>query len=192
MQQNDNDDPELRIIRALVAGNGIAVRDTVTSPVAGSQHYAYTIGLTGLGRPEILIAGDPPVFFPGLIAAVIMHAVDTEKPPLVPGHFDLGEDDGTLRFAVTGPVDASDYPLRYLADVYPCAGLPLQVVWPDEHRKFPWETGYDMSLRQPLLGTIPGSDAFHLPDGFILRPPQRRPPGRDPQKKPPTGPSNKP
>jgi hypothetical protein len=186
----DNDDDQLKRIRGFVARAGFLIREAETSPSAGSQRYAYTIGLTGFGRPELLMTGEPPARMADLMAVMALHAVDPGNPPLAPGRFDLGEGDARISFAVTGQTDTNDYPLEYLADIYPSAAPPLQVVWPDENGRFPWETGYRMSRRQPLLGTVPGlgAAAFQPPPGFMPKLPQCRPPGRGPWKKP-TGPS---
>lgn len=124
----------------------VMVSGTATEPAFG-----YTVGLTELQHPEILVTGrcqDDTV-------ALINELVD-----MVRGH------GHTLMAGMVLPLEARDV---YLAPVerpegvvltavslYGPRATALQAVWADDDGWLPWEHEVPDTLTQPLYGTPPG------------------------------------
>lgn len=119
----------------------------------GTVPFAYTVGLTGYGFPELTIAG-----LPTEIGHVLLNEVAgrVRDEGLLLGH---GQ---RLRGLIDGQ------PVRIVAGdptevLFPGAALMrygddrvslLQITWPDPGGRFPWESGYDAAdYPQPTIGT---------------------------------------
>jgi hypothetical protein len=128
------------------------------APEKDSPPYAFSIGLAlNYGQAEIILFGMSPSNASAIINIVRDDAAAGKK--YVDG--DVSSD-----ILVNGKVCFIEVPLQ-LYDTYlgmaiwfyrksprpfPC----LQLVWPDQHGRFPWETGCDPDARrdQPLLRSI--------------------------------------
>lgn len=117
--------------------------------------FAYTIGLFGLGHPELLVFGTDPHTAAGLLNALFARV--GAGSDLTPGEI------------VTFP----DWPHRVLVEECPnpgeiafsanrhyrrpdAASVPvLQLTWDDRHGRFPWEAGYSVPAGvQPRPGAF--------------------------------------
>jgi hypothetical protein len=128
--------------------------------------FAYSIGMyLNFGQPEVLIFGLPSDSAQTIINDISDRAKDGER-------FFAGEtSDLFLKgYDVTFveiPFEAYQEHFGFAMWFY--ASLPkpfpaLQLVWPDRSGKFPWDAGFDESLRslQPVLGGSPKSKTeFH-------------------------------
>lgn len=136
-----------------VAARGLAVMYMRGAP--GAPSYAYTIGLTPHGHPELLMAG--------MCVETAHYVLDTLGRDVLagawlrPGDTVDGLLEGGYPVALAGPVvpeHDDDYPIRYARELYSEAGPAMQVLIPDLEYRFPWHPGYEMT-RQPLLCPSP-------------------------------------
>ncbi|RSM61757.1 DUF4262 domain-containing protein [Actinoplanes sp. ATCC 53533] len=126
----------------------------LTIPANDNQHTAltYTIGLTALQCPELLIAGTDPAVSQHLLNELARRVVQRAER-LSAGQRINDLLDGSDAILVEGPATGALRPaaayVRYGQD---CVGL-LQVVWPDTQGRFPWEPCCTLSPQaQPLIG----------------------------------------
>lgn len=135
----------------LVDQYGWAVRHVVPPPDDDTAGLSYTVGLTAMDHPEVVVQG-----LPADAANAFLNDVGQQVR------------DG-VRFAagqVTTALTDDERPMAFIAiddeltDELTVAGQlygavqALQLVWPDAAGVFPWQLGYDLEPeRQPLLGT---------------------------------------
>lgn len=110
-----------------------------TRPDAG---FAYTVGLTGAGLPELWLGTLAPEQ-----AAVILNTAAAQQldraVAFQPGRLDL---EFSVEFRVHGPVDPDAAQVGMARQMHPLSDVAvLQLLWPDESGLFPDEDGYDMS-----------------------------------------------
>lgn len=141
-------DPVLADLERLIGEHGWAVRRVGADRESGQAAFSYTVGLTGLGHPEVVITGMP-----------FTHAQTFLN--------NIGDDVRTgTRFEpglVTEDLTGPGAPVRFLA-VEDTRGLlavkqvyghvqAVQIVWPDSAGRLPWLEGYNNPPgAQPLLG----------------------------------------
>jgi hypothetical protein len=122
------------------------------NPTHPGTPFAYTVGLTAHGQPELVIAGLDPLIAQALLndlaARVVEH--DTQLAHGQRRHDLIAGYDAVL---IDGPVTDDLYPGtaigRYGADHVRLR----QIVWPDRNGRFPREPGYAYPPQaQPLLG----------------------------------------
>jgi len=126
-----------------------AVLPTDDDPAAP---FAYTVGLTELGFPDLVIAGLSPQIAQALLNDLAGRVHDRTT------RFAHGQriDDllvGYDAVIVDGPATEALYPgtayARYGRDLVRLQ----QIVWPDRHGRFPWDPGYAYDPHvQPLIG----------------------------------------
>lgn len=119
--------------------------------VGGSRLYApfaYTIGLTGQGLPELVVTGLRTESAATVLNAAAQYCCDALVPL-------AGE---TMRVGI-GPeceVVALPHPDVHLftaVDVYGTRVRALQLVWADSRGRYPWEVGHRAGRGgQPVLG----------------------------------------
>lgn len=110
---------------------------------------AYTTGLTEFGRPELVIYGlepEPAARILNRAAELLIADPDFLDAPLL---------SGVLRppYALTSlpAVDTDDLTVTRL--LYGPDVPVVQLIWPDERHRFPWEPGYAHPVEaQPLSG----------------------------------------
>jgi hypothetical protein len=113
--------------------------------------FAYTVGLTAHGYPELLIAGLPPEIGHELLNDLATRVYDQAR------RFTHGERIGDLivghdAVIVDGPPREELLPGVAIARYGRDRVRLQQVVWPDERGRFPWEAGYDVNPQaQPLI-----------------------------------------
>jgi hypothetical protein len=127
---------------------------TAVLPDSGEAPYAYTVGLTETGAPELVITGLPhPIAYALLDDAaqrVRHHGTRWHHRDLVDdliADHDAAIIDGTANdLILAGTANA-----RYGADHVRLQ----QIVWPDPDGHFPWDPGYRYPATvQPLLNPI--------------------------------------
>ncbi len=117
--------------------------------VSEHQPSAYTVGLHGLGLPELLVTGLPEKISVQLLdsAAHEMAYHDTRLEPGMQIEFE-----GELVLEVV-EVDHPDVHLKIADQFYRCAFDALQLVWTDDERHWPWDRGWSNGRRQqPVFG----------------------------------------
>ena len=139
-------DDYLDHVRALIAERGWAVqgveRDRAHPP------WAYTTGLTGLGRPELVLTGMPLSRAASLLNDVAGHL--THSAPPAPGE-QVRLPGGPLIEIVEVAEPAAH--LETAVSLYGPQILALQMVHADRRGRWPWEAGYrGVRGGQPVLG----------------------------------------
>jgi len=141
----------LNHLRDIIDVHGWAVQGVQRSRTR--PPWAYTVGLTLHGRPELVVTGMPVTRAARLlndVAAHIMHATAPRPGERVPLR------DGPLIEIVRIPEPAAY--LMVAVEFYGPAVRALQVVHADDRGHWPWDVGYrGVQGGQPVLGprTIP-------------------------------------
>ncbi|MEV0896201.1 DUF4262 domain-containing protein [Actinoplanes sp. NPDC049802] len=114
--------------------------------------FAYTVGLTGYGYPELAIAGVSPEVGHQLLNEVAGRVRD-EGLQLRHGHRIRGLITGQEVRIVAGDIRAELFPGAALMRYGDDRVRLLQIAWPDPGDRFPWQSGYDAErFPQPTLG----------------------------------------
>lgn len=159
-----NDDPagsHLDVIAPAAAAHGHLIHAAEADPGAGLLPFAYTSGLASSGHPELVIVGQPATVARPVLDALAAQGLGAKAM----GGRGIGPGDmypGIIRgaaLAIVGPATAGSYLAGHADALSMDERPPLQVVWPDKSGLFPWQGGYDQSLRQPLLGPPPPGQA---------------------------------
>ncbi len=138
-------------LRALVRQFGWAVQDVDAGPDPDDVPCSYTVGLTAMGHPELVVVGLPS----SAAHDYLYLAVEAVR---------LGRrfEAGMRTEALTGSnapvvfVEAVDTSrLTAVGEIYGTVEA-LQLVWPDSSGHLPWEGDYrNPPGTQPLLGPLP-------------------------------------
>ena len=137
-------------MRELISCHGWAVtgvqRDRVHPP------WAYTVGLTDSGRPELVVTGMPLVRATQLLNDVAAHALHADAP--LPGE-QVPLIGGPLVEIVEVAVPSAH--LLVAAELYGPGIRALQLVHADDRGHWPWEAGFrGVRGGQPVLGVRVG------------------------------------
>ncbi|WP_033293891.1 DUF4262 domain-containing protein [Amycolatopsis jejuensis] len=110
--------------------------------------WAYTVGLTAEGLPELVITGLPPHLAAGALNAAAAEALCTGPP--VPG------EPWWLPRSPRLEIVQLSAPAAHLSVAVSCYGTEIearQLVYPDDAGRFPWSPRYNSGLGgQPVLG----------------------------------------
>lgn len=114
--------------------------------------YAYTVGLTECGLPELLVTGLSPERAARLLNRVAEHAVH-EDPP-TPGEQILTCAGPLIEIVELAQPDAHMYTA---VAFYGADFRALQLVWADENDRWPWDAAFGSGRGgQPVLGVRVG------------------------------------
>lgn len=148
MNHDDYDDYDQKVQSAIDA-HGWAVQGVFPSTDDDGAPFAYTVGMTARSLPELLIYG-----LPSQVATLVLNAAGAR----------MGEDgppqDGqrlsgliaNYDLAVVNAVHTRDLAMarRFYGNDQVRA---VQLVWPDQEGRYPWDGGYSIRLTtQPLTG----------------------------------------
>jgi len=135
-------------------GGDTCSRPGCDSPPEDQPPFAYTIGLFGLGHPELLMVGTDPATAAGVLNTLGERIREGET--LIPGLI----------------ITFDDWPHRIIPEPVPNAGdtvlgansfyqrpaehsVPvLQLTYDDTQGRFPWDNGYAAPELQPRPGTF--------------------------------------
>jgi hypothetical protein len=146
-----SDQQVLNDLLGLIREHGWAVRHVGAGPADDAAAFSYTVGLTALGHPEVVVTG-LPFEHAHTFLNNIGHDVRSGQ------RFEPG--------STTGELTEPAAPVVFLA-VEDTSGLTaveqvygrvqaVQMVWPDSTGRLPWEDGYrNPPKAQPLLGPRP-------------------------------------
>jgi len=139
-------DDYLDYVNGLIAEHGWAVqgvqRDRIHPP------WAYSVGLTAYGEPELVVTGLPLRRACGLIDAVAAHVLHATAPR--PGE-QIPLHGGPLIEIVKVSVPSAH--LVTAVEIYGSRLRALQVVHADDRGHWPWDAGYrGVRGGQPVLG----------------------------------------
>jgi hypothetical protein len=143
-------DDYLAEIRATMLRHGWAVQYVESDRVP----FAYTVGLTRRGLPELLVTGVPPQRAGRLLNIGAEAAVRGDR--LVPG-MQITLQAGPLVEVVE--VEHPDAHMYAAVAIFGSELRALQLVWADGRGRWPWAAGFnDDGVRQPVLGVRAESD----------------------------------
>jgi hypothetical protein len=139
-------DDYLDYVRGLIAENGWVVqgveRDRIHPP------WAYTVGLSAHGEPELVVTGLPFRRAAALLDDVAEHVMHAVAPR--PGE-QITLRDGPLIEVVKVAVPSAH--LALAVEIYSPRLRALQVVHADDRGHWPWDVGYrGVRGGQPVLG----------------------------------------
>lgn len=125
--------------------------------------FTYTVGLTAMGHPELLVHG----LRASASAPLLNHLGDRIAAGQSFHHMQALPCEGTdAQIAFVRVLDTSD--LVVVGQVYPEVDA-LQVVWQDWGKRFPWDPGYNHWRFPQLLTCSPPPAVAHSP-GLRIRP----------------------
>ncbi|MCW6004295.1 DUF4262 domain-containing protein [Micromonospora sp. CPCC 205371] len=145
-------DDIMRRHQELIDQHGWAVTGVFPTEDDPGAPFAYTIGLTAHGFPELIIAGLDPATSQLLLNDLARRVFDRAQ------RFTTGQRISDLlagydAIIVEGPATEALYPGVAFANYGKERVTLQQVVWPDRHGHFPWEPEYTIDPQvQPLLG----------------------------------------
>ena len=120
----------------------------------GEPAFGYTIGLFGLGHPELVVVGLPPAIVHGMLERVAELVADGRD--LVPGELVTapGLDTGLVVEVVPNPGQVLFAANRFYQRPEEYSVPAYQLAWPDPDGLFPWDAGYPCGPDcQPRPGT---------------------------------------
>ena len=132
-------------------------RWAVTGVLGDAAHppIAYTSGLTDLGRPELVMTGLPP----RLGGLLLDHAAQSVvgDPAFGAGSSVPARLRRPVALRAIDVIDAGS--MRLTRILYGLRFEAVQLVWPDDEGRYPWQPGYAIPTQvQPLLG-VPIAEA---------------------------------
>lgn len=146
------EDPVFDDLLRLIDQFGWAVRNVGAGAAKGEAAFSYTVGLTAMGHPEVVVTGLPFNVAHTFLNDIGQEVRDGQEFP-----------SGLVTDGLTAPdapvvfirVD-DDRGLTAVARVYGRVEA-VQMVWPDSSGRLPWVDGYrNPPDAQPLLGPVPG------------------------------------
>ena len=144
----------LDVLRGITIKNGWAVQYVETEPP-----FAYTVGLSQSGLPELLITGLPPERSLLLLNATAHYLVHETEP--APGDTMTYPDGSRVEFV---QVSEPTVHMGWAAAFYGRPIRALQVAWRDTRGHSPWCPDFNRGgPRQPILGMrgpVEGRDSF--------------------------------
>ncbi len=138
-------DDYLAVVQEIINGHGWAIQYVESE----DWPFAYTVGLTDLGLPELLITGLPPRTSKRLLNSIAHDMVDdgTVLRPAI--HIDY-QSEFLLEVV---KVDHPDVHLRCAVAICGPDVRAVQLVWTDDFRHWPWDPGWSHGRRrQPVFG----------------------------------------
>jgi hypothetical protein len=111
--------------------------------------FAYTVGLSAQGLPELLVTGQRDERAARLLNAVATRVLDGDL--LIPGEgYHLPQSGPCMEVVALAQPDAH---LLVAVDVYGPNVEAVQLVWADDRGRWPWERGFRSARGgQPVLG----------------------------------------
>ncbi len=141
--------------RAKIAAHGWTVIGVFSTPEDPGPSFAYTVGLSGKGLPELAIYGLQAQIAHSVLNEVARRMVESgsalQSGERIEGV--LADDVPLVAVAMT---DATD--LNLVRELYGAVAAAVQVVWPDGAGVLPWEDGSRLTdAEQPVRGRPPAA-----------------------------------
>jgi hypothetical protein len=133
------------LVRSAIDRDGWFVQSV--QPGRRQPGFSYTVGLTALGRPELLVTGRPMRVARDLLNGITAHLVHHEGGRLRPGDHVLLRDHPDIEVV---RVAEPTVHLVTACNIYGPGVDALQLVYADDRGKWPWDVGF--RGRQPVLG----------------------------------------
>ena len=151
MTTGQSHDSALRQIREAVDRWGVCLQ-FVPQPTLLETSW-YTVGLTGRGHPELIVFGLRPEVARRALNTLADGVITGLRAPRAGQSADDVLDGYTVRFIA---VEDAGRHLPAATRLYPGQVIEaLQIVWPDRHHRWPWDTGTTVDA-MPVLGAHDG------------------------------------
>lgn len=141
--------------RAKIAAHGWTVIGVFPTPEDPGPSFAYTVGLSGKGLPELAIYGLHAQIAHSLLNEVARRMVESGTA-LQNGDRIEGVLFDDVALATVAMTDTTD--LTLVRECYGAVAAAVQVVWPDRAGVLPWEEGSRLTdTDQPVRGRPPAA-----------------------------------
>jgi hypothetical protein len=134
----------LAYVMRIVHERGWAVQGVFPTDDCPGDEFAYSVGFTKMGHPEVVVVGLGSDAGGVLINAVGRRIANGER-------FEDGDvlaaSEGLGRF---GFVECDNDELGVARQLYGDDVRALQLLWPDSAGHLPWDADYDRSFHQPI------------------------------------------
>lgn len=120
--------------------------------------FNYTVGFWGREHPEVVMLGLPHELMHGVLGVVYnqVKAGTRFNPDMFYSFVLSGYKCAFVE--VVNVVEDTDYPLSMAVHLEGDIKA-VQLVWPDQDGRFPWDKAWDPKMKQPLLGPWRGGDS---------------------------------
>ena len=117
-----------------------------------SHPFNYTVGLDGYEHPELVAIGCHNEQLHGILCAVVSD-IQAGRRFVANQYYDKILADYPVAMVEVTDFGQKPYPMSLAKRLSGCK-VALQVVWPDENKRFPWHEDWDQEFtgHQPLLG----------------------------------------
>lgn len=128
-------------VRSLIKAHGWAVQGVFDNDDP-AKNFAYTVGLTEAGLPELWVATLSPVQGGALLNATVKTVLERFADVVSEGELDV---EWSVPVRLRGPVSAEEAEANAATALYPHPRVVsvMQVLWPDTEGRFPGDDGYD-------------------------------------------------
>jgi hypothetical protein len=146
-------------IRAVIDTHGWAGM-AIFDPANQRASWFYTVGVTTLGHPELVIFGLPPEVAHGVADTAIAQIRDGGRYEPGTTYDDILEDGFAVAVVKVDEPGHDEYPLGMARRIYGSDVEAVQLVWPGDDGLFPWSGTTNPRCRdQRLFGTWQGGVA---------------------------------
>lgn len=111
----------------------------------GARSFAYTIGLTSQGLPEIIVFGMPQQYAAYFLNEIARIMREQGEPADGAANTDLGAVPIAFKTVLPGRAEEFAFQAVYYYDEKPIKPRFKQMVMADRAGKLPWEEGYDLA-----------------------------------------------
>jgi hypothetical protein len=135
--------------KRIIEDHGWAVQ-AVFPLTEDDEWLIYSVGLAARGLPEFAVVGLPQDIGHSVINRIAEWAIQNGVPP-------LGEEWGTEEFDVSIPlflIPRSDLEVNVARFFEPEAAV-VQILWPDQNGRWPWDESADFQCRRQMGPGIP-------------------------------------
>lgn len=140
-----SDEEYLDVLRAIISEHRWAIQFVEDE----QRPFAYTVGLHGMGHPELLITGLPPQTSARLLNSIAHQMVDGDMWLRPAVHIDY-QNEFLLEVV---EVEHPDVHLKCAVGLFGARIRAFQLVWADDRRRWPWDRGWGNGRRrQPVFG----------------------------------------
>lgn len=144
MSPQDRLDAYDRMSLATIAEHGWMIQGVFPTEADPGVEFAYTVGLTVAGLPELVISGLPLELAGTLLNDAARHSMGSEVKP-----GDVLNNIASVPFKV---IAAPKAPVNLARHLYsPDTVLALQLVWPDDQGSYPGDAGWTLGDAQEVF-----------------------------------------
>lgn len=139
----------LASLEAMIDRYGWAVQ--AVFPGEDSPGFAYSVGMADRGLPDVIVFGLPPEIAQRFVNHVCSEMAEKGKAPPLETDLNHFAEGLPTRFVAVPREQADEY--MFAAKRRNPGYTAIQLVWPDNNSRFPWEPEFEQKLvkYQPVL-----------------------------------------